>query len=388
MALPFAYNLRSLKTRKLTTVLTSTGMAFVVFVFSSVMMMAEGLKKTLVDTGSPDNVVIIRRGSQSEVQSVIDRRIALTLAAETEIGTSRDGKPLVAKEVVVLITMRKKDKDKPSNVIIRGVTERSLEIREGIRLKEGRFPRSGFLEVAVGESIMRRFKDIELNGTLKFALREWRIVGIFDAGNTGFSSEIWAPVEEVMRAFRRPVYSSVIFRIRDPNGFNDFKNRIEHKPGLEVEAMREIDYYRAQSEVMSRFLRILGISLSIVFSIGAIIGAMITMYASVSNRIVEIGTLRALGFKKREIVLSFLLESIIISLVGGIVGIILSSFLSFLSISTLNWQTFSELAFRFTLTPEIIFSGIIFSIFMGITGGTLPALRAGRLNIVDALRQG
>ncbi len=388
MALPIAYNLRSLKTRKLTTVLTSTGMAFVVFVFSSVMMMAEGLRKTLVDTGSSDNVVIIRKGSQSEVQSVIDRRAALALEAEPEIDTGRDGKPLVARELVVLITMRKKDGDKPSNVVIRGVTERSLEIREGIRLKEGRFPRQGFFEVAVGESILRRFKDIELNGTLRFALREWRIVGIFDAGNTGFSSEIWAPVEELMRAFRRPVYSSVIFRLRDPDEFSTFKERIEHKPGLEVEAMREIDYYRAQSEVMSRFLRILGISLSIVFSIGAVTGAMITMYASVSNRIIEIGTLRALGFKRGEIVLSFLIESILISLTGGIAGIILSSFLSFLSISTLNWQTFSELAFRFTLTPGIISAGILFSIIMGVAGGTLPALRAGRLNIVDALRQG
>lgn len=388
MALPLSYNLRSLKTRKFTTILTSLGMAFVVFVFTSVMMMAEGLRKTLVDTGSHGNVVIIRKGSQSEVQSVIERKTALTLETEPGIGVDTDGRLLFAKELVVLITMRKKDGDKPSNVVIRGVSEKSPVLRDNLRLKEGRFPRSGFFEIAVGESIVKRFKDLELNGTLRFALREWRVVGIFEAGNTGFSSEIWAPVEELMQAFRRPVYSSVIFRLRDPGEFNAFKDRIEHKPDLEVEALREIDYYRAQSEVMSRFLRILGMSLSIVFSIGAVIGAMITMYASVSNRITEIGTLRALGFKRNEIVVSFLLESIIMSLSGGIAGIILSSSLSFLSISTLNWQTFSELAFTFTLTPEIIFGGILFSIIMGIVGGVLPAIRAGRLNIVDALRQG
>ncbi len=381
------YNLRNIRTRRLTSLLTGLGMAFVVFVFSSVMMMAEGLERALVDTGSYDNVIVIRRAAQAEVQSTIPRNEASIVETLPWIEKDIDGRNLSERELVVLISLLKKD-GSPSNVVIRGTGEKSLSIRRQVRLKEGRMPRPGSTEIAAGTSIKKGFQGLEPGSRLRFALREWTVVGIFDAGNTAFSSEIWADIDSLMQAFRRPVYSSLVFKLRDPEDFSFVKRAIETDPRLSLEAKREIDFYKEQSEVMARFLRILGSSFSIVFSLGAIIGAMITMYAQVSNRIQEIGTLRVLGFQKRDILMSFLLESVMLSLAGGIAGLIFSSFLQFYTVSTLNWQTFSELAFRFRLTPGIVLKSLVFSIIMGIAGGILPALRASRLNIVNALRTG
>jgi ABC-type antimicrobial peptide transport system permease subunit len=223
---------------------------------------------------------------------------------------------------------------------------------------------------------------------LRFSNRDWTVVGIFDAGNTGFNSEIWGDVDQLMQAFRRPVYSSVTFRLRDPSEFDAVKNRIEGDPRLTLEAKRETQYYADQSEMMSKFLRILGISLTVIFSLGAIIGAMITMYSAVSNRTAEIGTLRALGFQRRNILYAFIMEAMLLGLTGGCVGLFFASFLQLFTISTLNFQTFSELAFTFTLTFDIAFNSLAFSLIMGFVGGVLPALRASRMNIIDALRAG
>lgn len=381
------YNIRNIKTRKLTSLLTGLGMAFVVFVFSSVMMMAEGLEKSLVDTGSYDNVIVIRRASQAEVQSTIPRAEASIVETLPWIEKDIDGRNLSERELVVLISLLKKD-GSPSNVVIRGTGERSLSIRRQVKLIEGRMPRPGSTEIVVGTSIKKGFKNLEPGSRLRFALREWTVTGIIDAGNTAFSSEIWADINSLMQAFRRPVYSSIVFKLRDPRDFSSVKKAIETDPRLGLEAKREIDFYKEQSEVMARFLRILGTSLSIVFSLGAIIGAMITMYAQVANRIQEIGTLRVLGFQRREILMSFLFESVLLSLAGGLTGLVFSSFLQFYTVSTLNWQTFSELAFRFRLTPGIVLKSLAFSLIMGVVGGILPALKASRLNIVNALRTG
>jgi putative ABC transport system permease protein len=388
MRLFLIYNLRNLLTRKLTTVLTTTGMAFVVFVFSSVQMMAEGLKKTLVDTGSFNNVIVLRKGSQAEIQSAIERQKALIIETFPEIGLSPQGVLLSAKELVVLINLYKKDGDKPSNVVIRGIDKASLLLRDRVRLITGRMPLPGSSEIVVGSAIQKRFKGLSAGERLRFGLRDWTVVGILDGGNTGFNSEIWADIDTLMQTFRRPFYSCIVFRLRNPQDFTSVKERIEGDPRLGLMAKREVEFYREQSEVMARFLRILGNSLAIVFSIGAIIGAMITMYAQVANRIQDIGTLRALGFQKRDILIGFLIESIILSLLGGIAGLFFASLLQFLEVSTLNWQTFSELAFRFNLTAGISLKAIAFSLFMGILGGILPALRASRINIIEALRMG
>jgi ABC-type antimicrobial peptide transport system permease subunit len=212
------------------------------------------------------------------------------------------------------------------------------------------------------------------------------VVGIFDAGATGFSSEIWGDADQLMQAFRRPVYSSVIFKLRNYREFDTIRTRIESDPRLSLEARRETKYYRDQSEMMAKFLRIFGWSLTIIFSLGAMIGAMITMYAAVASRTGEIGTLRALGYRRRSILLAFLMESLILGFIGGCAGLFFAAFMQFITISTMNFQTVSELAFTFTLTFDIIYKAMLFALMMGFVGGVLPALRASRMHIVDALR--
>lgn len=388
MAIPVSYSFRNLWTRRLTTILTAGGMALVVFVFASVLMLAAGLRKTLIETGSYDNVVVIRKGSQSEMQSGIARAQVSVVETEPEIAIGAAGKPFCAKELVVIINLPKRRSDKPSNITIRGIGEFSLALRPQVRLVEGRMPRPGSSEVIAGESVAKRFRGAGIGENIRFAMQDWTVVGIFDAGRTGYSSEIWGDVDLLMQAFRRPAYSSVLFKLRDSSEFQKVKERIESDPRLTLEAKRETKYYADQSEMMAKFLRILGISLTVIFSLGAMIGAMITMYAAVANRTSEIGTLRALGFRRRNILAAFLMESMLLGLSGGLIGLLFASFMQFITISTVNWQTFSELAFSFTLTPEITISSLLFSLIMGFIGGVLPAARASRMNIVDALRAG
>ena len=388
MNLLFHYSLRNLLTRRLTTALTALGMALVVFVFAAIIMLADGLQKTLVDTGSYDNVIVIRKSSGSEVQSGIDRQQASIVETQPEIALDQNGAPLVAKEMVVMITMEKRGTSSRSNVVIRGVSAASLALRPQIHLIAGRFPSPGSSEIMIGKSIVKNFKGTELQDNLTFGMRSWRIVGIFDAGSTGYSSEIWGDVFQMMSAFRRPVYSSILFKLRKPETFKTVQSRIQNDPRLTLEAKRETVYYKEQSEVMATFLRILGLSLTIIFSVGAIVGAMITMYAAVAARTVEIGVLRALGFQRGAILTAFLLESLLLGGIGGCAGLFIASFLQLLTVSTMNFQTFSELAFRFTLTSGIVIKSLLFSQIMGFAGGVLPAFRASRLNIITALREG
>ncbi|MBJ6800407.1 ABC transporter permease [Geomonas propionica] len=386
MGIPYSYSFRNLWTRRLTTVLTASGMGLVVFVFAATLMLTEGLQKTLVQTGSPDNVVLLRKSANSEVQSGVERDQASLLESQPEIAIGPGGTPLLAKELVVLINLKKRVGDKPANVIIRGITPESLELRPAVRLKEGRMPRPGSAEVIAGESVSRRFKGCGMGETLRFGMRDWRVVGVFDAGATGFSSEIWGDRDQMMQAFRRPVYSSIIFRLRDTTAFDAFKARVESDPRLTVEAKRETQYYLDQSEAMAKFLRILGLVLTVVFSIGAVIGATITMYAAVANRVTEIGTLRALGFQRKSILSAFIVEALLLGLCGGILGLFAASFMQLITISTMNWASFSELAFSFTLNVSIVWKSLLFSAVMGLVGGVLPAFRASRLKIVEALR--
>jgi putative ABC transport system permease protein len=386
MGLLFSYSFRNLLTRRLTTTLTGSGMALVVFVFASIVMLAEGLKKTLVDTGSFDNVIVLRRSAGSEVQSGIERNQANIVETQPEIAMGRNGNRLIAKELVVLITLQKRETGNAANVVIRGISESSLRMRSQVKLIMGRLPRPGSSEIMTGRSIAERFKGAGIGQTLFFGMRAWNVVGVFDAGNTGFSSEIWGDVDQLMQAFRRPVYSSVIFKLADSSAFETVRERIEGDPRLPLEVKRETTYYREQSEMMAKFLRILGFSLTLIFSIGAVIGAMITMYAAVANRTAEIGTLRAIGFNRGTILTAFLLESLLLGLMGGCGGLIFASFLQFFTVSTTNFQTFSELAFNFTLTSEIVYKALGFSLVMGLVGGILPAIRASRMDIQDALR--
>ena len=386
MAVPLSYSFRNLWTRRLTTVLTASGMALVVFVFTSILMLAQGLQTTLVETGSYENVIAIRKGASTEVQSGVDRLQASILETIPEVATGADGGRLVAKEVVVLITLPKRGSSKPSNVMIRGVGRASLALRPQVRLAQGRMPRPGSTEIIAGQGVAKRFQGAGMGETVRFGTRDWTVVGVFDAGNTGFSSEIWGDADQLMQAFRRPVYSSVLFKLYDASLFDRLKTRIENDPRLTVEVKRENRYYLDQSEMMAKFLRILGISLTVIFSLGAIIGAMITMYSAVATRTTEIGTMRALGFRRRSILGAFLFEALLLGLLGGGAGLLFASLMQLLTISTVNFQTFSELAFRFTLTPSIALWAMGFAVVMGFVGGFLPAVRAARMNIVEALR--
>ncbi len=386
MAIPYSYSLRNLWTRRLTTVLTASGMALVVFVFAATLMLAEGLRQTLVATGSYDNVIVIRKSANSEVQSGVERAQAAIVESLPEVAVGADGQPLLDKELVVLINLVKRGTTKPANVVIRGVGSAGLALRPQVRLIAGRMPRSGSDEVIAGKSIAERFQGGGIGERLRFGMRDWTVVGTFSAGTTGFNSEIWGDADQLMQAFRRPVYSSIIFRLRDSSEFERVKSNIEGNPRLTLEAKRETRYYADQSEMMAKFLRILGLTLTIIFSLGAVIGAMITMYAAVANRVIEIGTLRALGFGKASILAAFVLESLFLGLVGGLLGIFCASFMQLITISTMNWQTFAELAFSFSLTFGIAGKSLLFSLVMGFVGGLLPAVRAARMNIVEALR--
>jgi ABC-type lipoprotein release transport system permease subunit len=361
-------------------------MALVIFVFASIQMLAEGLEKTLVETGSPDNVVVIRRSSQNEVQSVVDRNQASLVETMPEVATGRDGLPLSAKEVVVLMVFEKRRSGAKANVTIRGIAENSLPLRPQVKLIAGRLPRPGSSEIAVGKEVAQGFRNAGFGERIFFAMREWNVVGVFEAGKTGYGSEIWGDAEQLMQAFRRPAYSSVLFKLRESSVFDKVKERIEGDPRLTLEAKRETTYYKDQSEMMAKFLRILGLSLTLIFSTGAVVGGMITMYAAVAHRTREIGTLRALGFQRTSILVAFLFESILIGLIGGMAGLFFSSFLQFLTVSTINFQTFSELAFSFSLTLEIAMQSLLFSLIMGLIGGILPAIRASGMRVVDALR--
>ena len=388
MAIPYVYSLRNLWTRRLTTLLTVLGMGLVVFVFAATQMLTEGLQKTLVETGSYDNVVIIRKSANSEVQSGVERGQAALVESQPEIAVGSDGLPLFAREMVVLISLQKRETDKPANVVIRGVSDASLRLRPQVHLSQGRMPRPGLAEVVTGASIARRFKGGGLGETLRFGMRDWTVVGVFDAGGTGFNSEIWGDLDQLMPAFRRPVYSSLLFKLRNSAEFDRLKERIEGDPRLTLEAKRETRFYLDQSEAMGTFLRILGITLTVIFSIGAVIGAMITMYAAVANRVVEIGTLRALGFRRSSIMAAFILESLFLGLLGGVSGLLAASFMQLITISSMNWQTFSVLAFSFAMTPAIIAKSLLFALLMGFVGGVVPSFRAARMGIVDALRAG
>jgi putative ABC transport system permease protein len=386
MRVPLSYVARNLWVRRLTTVLTAGGMALVVFVFSAVLMLDAGLKATMISSGSDSNVVIIRKGSDTEVQSGLERDTAAVVETLPQVARGPDGGTLVSREIVVLDSLSKRGGAQRTNVPVRGLSTIGVQLRGQVRLVEGRMFRPGASEVIVGNSVAHDFSGASVGQTLHFAQRQWLIVGRFDAQRSAFDSEIWGDCEQLQQAFRRTVYSSLIVRLASPSGFEALRDAIDADPRLQLQARRERRYYEDQSRQMSDFIRILGLTLSVIFSLGAMIGAAITMYASVATRTAEIGTLRALGFARRSILIAFLLESMLLALAGGLAGLAAASMLQAVRISTTNFQTFSELAFSFELTPGVAARSIVFALMMGLAGGVLPAAKAARMRIVDALR--
>lgn len=388
MKIPLVYSIRNLFTRKLTAVLTILGIALVVFVFSAVLMLAYGLEKTLVATGSDDNVIMLRKGSENELSSGIDRDLANTIRSLPQIAPGIDGNALLSTEVVVIINLSKFETNDMGNVTVRGVSPEAQVLRPVVRLTGGRMFSSGSREVIVGRNISKRFQGAQIGHSIKFGGDMWTIVGEFEAGGTGFESEVWGDVDQLMQAFNRSgAFSSLTARLKDAEAFDALRSTMEADNRLQtVKIEREKEYYERQSRFMAIFIRVLGIFITIGFSLGAIVGAVITMYAAVANRTVEIGTLRAIGFQRSSVLMTFLLESVFLSIVGWAVGLVFASGLQFFTLSTVNWGTFSELAFSFSLSPEIVVVSLLFSLVMGVVGGFFPAVRASRLNILTALR--
>jgi putative ABC transport system permease protein len=387
MQIPFKYILRSSSSRRVTASMTLTGIALVVFVYAAVLMMANGVQRTLRATGSDDNILVARKAAMSEIMSIIDREAAGIITNLPQVARSHDGSPLSSKEIVVIINLNKLGAEGISNVIVRGVEPAGLELRPQLRLIEGRMFRWGAREIIAGSGITERFDGAQIGQRIKFGGDHWIVVGIFDAQGTGFDSEIWGDLNQVAAAFRRSSLSTITFRLNNPDDLGTLQAAFSADNRLQYFVpKREKQFFEEQSEMMASFIRILGLFVTVIFSVGATIGAMITMYGAVANRTTEIGTLRALGFQRRSILLAFLLEALLLSLTGGLAGLGLASLLQFFTISTLNFGSFSELAFSFALSPGIAANALGFSLLMGVIGGFLPALRAARLNIIQALR--
>jgi len=386
MRIPLKYNLRNLAARKVSTILTALGIGLVSWVFIFTLALAGGFQAALRSTGSPKNAIVVRSGSTAELTSIIDRPSAAAIESEPEIARAPDGQPLATHELVVLWNLPRKN-GTSTNVVVRGVTAKSFALRPKVRLVQGRMFRPGLEEVVVGKLANERIAHCSIGDRIKLAGHEWSIVGVFDANGTSFDSEIWGDVELFMPVFDRPVYQSVTFRLDEPSHFGAIQKRLEADPRMSVRVHHEDEFYAAQSATLATLLRGLGLFVTLIMALGAVFGALNTMYAAVGSRTKEIGTLLALGFSRGAVLVSFLLESVLLALFGGLLGCLLALPVNGMATSTTNFASFSEIAFRFQVTPQMLLSGMIFAAVMGALGGFFPSRNAARRVIVEALRQ-
>jgi putative ABC transport system permease protein len=386
MAIPLKYNFRSLLVRRVSTLMTTLSVALVVAVFVGVMALANGLETALVSSGDPLNVLVLRQGSTSELVSFVSREALQAIIYLPGVKTGPSGDPVTSGEMVVTINLPKRGQEEQgSNIRIRGVSPTGLALRPQMRLIKGRMFQLGLREVIISRNIFERFQNTNLGDRLEFGKAPWEVVGIFDAGNTAFDSEIWVDVNQLANDYERPGYSSVLLRATDEAAAKEIINRIENDRRYELMAQPETKYYEEQTSVAAP-IKFLGMFLAIVLGIGACFAAMNTMYAAVTYRTQEIATLRVLGFKRRSILLSFLTESLMLALIGGVIGCLLTLPVNGVATGTTNWQNFSELAFAFRITPKVLFRGMVFAALMGLFGGLLPAGRAARQTPATALR--
>ncbi|MBK7582698.1 MAG: ABC transporter permease [Myxococcales bacterium] len=387
--IPISYNVRNLAVRKATTIASAGGIALVVFVLAASLMLSEGLKRTMTSSGRADTAVVLRKGNNAELGSTIDDPTVGIVRSAAGVKMKSDGTPMAVGEVLVVALMATSDGKGRTNVQMRGVPSDALDFRPEVHIVEGRPIKPGTDEVMVGRSISTRFKNLRLGDS--FELRKNRpvkVVGIFEAGGTSSESEVWADLEMLREAFgRRGVVSSVRVRLDSPSRFEAFEAAIESDKRLGLDAIPEREFYEKQSEGTTLFITVMGVLIAVFFSIGAMIGAMITMYAAVANRRREVGVLRAIGFSRFNIVLSFLLESLLLSLLGGGVGALAAVLMGFVRFSMMNFATWSEIVFQFTPTPQIIGLSVVFGGVMGVVGGFLPALRAAAVSPIDAMRE-
>ena len=379
-----AYSVRNLWARRVTTLLTLSGLGLVVFVFVAILMLAHGLEQTLGRTGDPANAILLSKGALSEIESSLSRDQTGVLASQPEVVTLADHQAAV-REIALQLTLRKQEGGGLASLSLRGSSPDAFAVRPRVRLVQGRLWQPGTTEVIVGSQVAKQFPEAHLSETLRFGRREWTVVGIFEAQGSGFDSEVWGDAEQMMTTFHRTVFSSMTVRLADPERLPAFKARLERDPRFKVSVKREPEYYEGKAEGLARLIRVTGLFLTVVFSVGAILGATMTMSASVAHRTTEIGTLRTVGFTRSHILQAFLLESVLLGLAGGLLGVAGAALLNHVTISTVNWDTGAELAFGFHLTPGMAGEGLLFAVFMGLIGGLVPAARAARLEIVQAL---
>lgn len=387
--IPISYNVRSLAVRRTTTVATALGIALVVFVLASSLMLGSGIEKTMGRSGRPDHAFVLRKGSDAELSSSIENRLVSLIMAAPGVAKDGSGAPLGSGEVAVVITLDKVGTDNQvSNVQVRGVTEASFALRPEIRIVEGRPARPGTDEVIVGRAIRGRFKGLDLQGSFDLKKnRPMTVVGVFESGGSSFESEVWADIDTVRTSFgREGLVSSVTVKLESKLKYDAFAAAVGTDKQLGLEAMRESVYYEKQSEDTQKFVTYLGVVIAVLFSAGAMIGAMITMYAAVSQRRREVGTLRALGFSRASILISFVLEAVLLALAGGLFGVLAATAMSFVKFSMMNFATFSEVVFSFDPTFEILGTSLLFGGVMGLVGGLLPAVRAARTSPIEAMR--
>lgn len=387
--IPLSYSIRSLLRRPLTATVTIAGLSLVVFVFVAVLMLSRGVQETLASSGSPGNALILRDGASSEATSGLSRDQVRLLAAQPEIAVSSSGRPLIAGELVLIGGLPRSDGAGNANVSLRGISESSLEVRNTIKIVTGRAPKRGTQEVMLGKSLEGRYVGARPGESIKLARREWQVVGVFEAGGSAFESEVWGDAQVLMGAFNRDGFSDAVLRLKDAASLDTLKAKLAADPQLSsTKVWREDRFFESQSENMRRFFTVLGTFVAVIFAIAAALGAAVTMNAQVAERIREVGALRAIGFSRTTVLGVFLREAILLSVVGAAVGTVLASLLSMVKFTTMNWQSFTEVTFRFGFGPDVVVAAFIFSLVMGTVGGFSPALGAARRPIVASLRGG
>jgi putative ABC transport system permease protein len=387
VALPLSYNVRNVRNRWQVTLLAVSGIALVVAVFTVLMSMSEGFATALRSTGRPDNAMIVQRGSASELTSWVPQDDKNLIAVRDEVARGADGHPLASPEVIIVTNKTKKD-GSSTQITVRGVTPRAFEVRGGIKILQGRTFTPGVYEIIVGDKIADRVQGLSLGSSVRLQKHDWQVVGIFGSQGGAFESEIWGDADVMGPDFGRTGGSNAMsVRLKEGTDAAALDRWIRSNPQMQLQAVSERKYYDDQAGPLAKTLRVLAIFVGVVMAVGAVFGAMNTMYAVVAARTREIGTLRALGFSRRAILFSFVLESVTLALAGGAIGCLLAFPMNGYSTGTGQTQSFSEIAFAFRITPAIVTTGILFAVAMGFVGGLLPALRAARLPITSALRE-
>jgi len=387
MKIPIVYNIRSLLGRPLSTALTALGIALVVAVFIGMLALANGFAVALKTTGSEENVLVLRKGADNEMSSGIDRASTSIIASFPHVKQGADGAPLVSPEVYVVIPMgRITDTTTYANVVLRGVSDKVWDVRANLQIIDGRRPDAAKNEVCLGTKLIGRFPRTGVGEAITIAGRPWEVVCHFTADGASFESEIWGMNEQVMPVMRGQVFQSVTFRLADAGAFDEAKRALEGDQRLQVDAQRESVFYAKQSELLGSILNILAILITSIMAVGAIFGAVNTMYAAVASRSSEIAVLLTLGFRPVSIMVSFLAESALIALIGGVIGCLIVLPVNGIVTSTTNWASFSEIAFSFRITPGLLLTGLIFALVMGVLGGFFPARRAAKMLVVQAIR--